>query len=300
MTHAANRNAPYIVSWSQYIGGERYDRWRSFSYRHERDRFVGVLNNSRGVFNVSASIVEDSDFERSPHAAPIRATSFPRRVALTAAALAIAAGLSACGTVDITPPAPQGSQPLPTFQHVTPPMGYTAMCVREPDSDACTGGTDIPRVVTMTPERWQVLNEVDRYANALPEFDDGDGDYWREAGTRGGDCEDIALEKRRLLIERGFPAEALLLATVKRWNDGGHAVLLVETDRGELLLDNLAIRIERASDAPYTWMKRQSARRPFVWLNMQADKATDTRAELPPIGKPPFLAVLKRFTGRKS
>ncbi len=54
-----------------------------------------------------------------------------------------------------------------------------------------------------------------------------------------GDCEDIALLKRRDLIEKGWPVGALLMTVVRQANGEGHAVLTVLTDRGDLVLDNL-------------------------------------------------------------
>lgn len=65
-------------------------------------------------------------------------------------------------------------------------------------------------------------------------------EFWQEAG-KFGDCEDYALLKRELLKEQGFDAEKIHLATcwinVKADNTG-HCVLIVETDKGQFILDN--------------------------------------------------------------
>ena len=71
-----------------------------------------------------------------------------------------------------------------------------------------------------------------------------------------GDCEDIALQKRHLLIKAGFPARALLL-TVVLWRDSGHAILTVVTDRGDLILDNYTDRIKTFEDHAFTLVQRQ-------------------------------------------
>jgi predicted transglutaminase-like cysteine proteinase len=55
---------------------------------------------------------------------------------------------------------------------------------------------------------------------------------WRVADTEG-DCEDIALRKRRDLIGRGFPGLDLSVLVVP-----GHAMLLARTPRGAFTLDN--------------------------------------------------------------
>jgi len=65
-------------------------------------------------------------------------------------------------------------------------------------------------------------------------------EFWVEAG-RFGDCEDYALLKRALLKEQGFDEDKIHIATcwinVKADNTG-HCVLIVETDKGQFVLDN--------------------------------------------------------------
>ena len=56
-----------------------------------------------------------------------------------------------------------------------------------------------------------------------------------------GDCEDYALLKREQLIQQGFDAEKIHLATCwinVKAIDTGHCVLIVETDKGQFILDN--------------------------------------------------------------
>jgi len=65
-------------------------------------------------------------------------------------------------------------------------------------------------------------------------------EFWRDAG-KFGDCEDYALLKRALLKEQGFDESCIHIATcwinVKAINTG-HCVLIVETDKGQFVLDN--------------------------------------------------------------
>jgi len=65
-------------------------------------------------------------------------------------------------------------------------------------------------------------------------------EFWKEAGAFG-DCEDYALLKRALLKEQGFDELCIHIATcwinVKAINTG-HCVLIVETDKGQFVLDN--------------------------------------------------------------
>ena len=84
-------------------------------------------------------------------------------------------------------------------------------------------------------------------------------EYWVEAGTFG-DCEDYALLKRELLKEQGFDEDKIHIATcwinVKAINTG-HCVLIVETDKGQFVLDNnlkdpVPLNFE-AVDYKYIW-----------------------------------------------
>jgi predicted transglutaminase-like cysteine proteinase len=184
--------------------------------------------------------------------------------------------------------------PMPTAQEVTPPFGFIDFCIR--NRQACEGGTDKPATPALTTARWSELNAVNDYVNKLPQVSDetryGTKEHWDYADERGGDCEDFALEKRRLLIARGWPADALLLTTVREWDGAGHAVLTVVTDRGEYILDNKNWAIVEWQYAPYSWGKRQSRERPYIWVDLdpRTFKTADA-VKLPPLGAPiPFLS----------
>lgn len=80
-----------------------------------------------------------------------------------------------------------------------------------------------------------------------------------------GDCEDLALLKRRLLIERGFAPANLMLAIVRTEEDEGHAVLIVRTTNGDLVLDNRTNAVQFWYERPYTWYRLQSPTNPRYW-----------------------------------
>jgi predicted transglutaminase-like cysteine proteinase len=128
--------------------------------------------------------------------------------------------------------------------------------------------------LSMGPMLWARLNRINDAVNrAIAPQDDmttyGQADYWAtplEDGRKVGDCEDYVLEKQRALIGAGLPREALSIATVTtNWGEA-HAVLLVTTQQGEFVLDNLSRQIVAWSDAPYRWNKRQSPGQPFHWV----------------------------------
>ena len=66
-------------------------------------------------------------------------------------------------------------------------------------------------------------------------------EWWSEARSGFDDCDGYALLKRELLKEQGFDAEKIHLATCwinVKADDTGHCVLIVETDKGQVILDN--------------------------------------------------------------
>jgi predicted transglutaminase-like cysteine proteinase len=68
------------------------------------------------------------------------------------------------------------------------------------------------------------------------------GDYWEtpiELLTLGGDCEDFAIAKYLMLRELGVPATSMRILMLRGTDgDEDHAVLLVETASGAVILDN--------------------------------------------------------------
>ena len=53
---------------------------------------------------------------------------------------------------------------------------------------------------------------------------------WNYPDDGYGDCEDYVLLKRRMLMQAGWPREALLITVVRDKKGDGHAVLTVKTD----------------------------------------------------------------------
>jgi len=118
----------------------------------------------------------------------------------------------------------------------------------------------------LTPERWRVLNQVNERVNAsMRHVDDGEFDQWSHDDKPTGDCEDFALRKRRELIDAGWPAHVLLIATAKIWTGEGHAVIVVVTDRGDYIMDNLQRYVVHWEDVSYEWIRKQSPRDGTRW-----------------------------------
>jgi predicted transglutaminase-like cysteine proteinase len=114
------------------------------------------------------------------------------------------------------------------------------------------------------------INGAIRYASDQRLY--GVDDYWAlpldAGGPRAGDCKDYVLEKRRALVGVGVPASDLSIAIVRTSWGEAHAVLLVSTDQGELVLDSLSYRLLPWRKVNYTWLERQAPGQQLVWVKL--------------------------------
>jgi predicted transglutaminase-like cysteine proteinase len=150
------------------------------------------------------------------------------------------------------------------------PYGWVDFCGRRPEECA------VPRLpavdLALTDETWARLDEVNRAVNAFIEpisnFDHWGTmlDHWDYPVDGKGDCKVYALYKRKLLLDSGFPRQALLMTIVRDLHGEGHAILTVKTDHGEFVLDNLTDDIRPWSATGYRFLKRQSQENPNVWV----------------------------------
>jgi predicted transglutaminase-like cysteine proteinase len=85
-----------------------------------------------------------------------------------------------------------------------------------------------------------------------------------------GDCKDYAATKRHELLSRGWPSRALLLAEVVMTSGEHHLVLVVHTEEGDLVLDNLDPDIKDWSETPFAWIRIQSPKNPKYWLKLRS------------------------------
>ena len=168
-----------------------------------------------------------------------------------------------------------GSHQREGAAHVGPPA-YHAMCARNPQ--LCKGDRMSGRArkagppANLTPARWQRLVRLNARINRQihPAEDRilfGEPDFWTR-GRTAGDCDDYMVAKKLALIEAGWPADQLLYAVVEGWATDYHAVLIVRTDRGDLVLDNLEPRILHWQKTGYQFVIRQSAARPATWVRV--------------------------------
>jgi predicted transglutaminase-like cysteine proteinase len=150
------------------------------------------------------------------------------------------------------------------------PVGAAEFC--KTHRRDCSPNASVIDAVTLTEALWTELLQVNANVNStvVPVTDDQlyqVAEYWTYPQGYG-DCEDIALEKRRALIENGWDPSTLLMAVVREQNGNGHAVLMVRTDRGDLVLDNQDGMILVWTETAYQFVKRQSQANPAQWVDI--------------------------------
>lgn len=188
----------------------------------------------------------------------------------------VTALLALMGLTIQTANAEAGSPFMQVVGRTTQPIGHHDLCSRMPNE--CRERTASEEPVRLTPERWNLLIAVNDSVNtAIEPLTDkdiyGKDEYWAYPDNGKGDCEDYVLLKRRELMERGWPAGALLITVVRQTNGDGHAVLTVRTDRGDLVLDNLEGKIRLWNQTDYQFIKRQSDTDSGRWVSIDDGRA---------------------------
>jgi predicted transglutaminase-like cysteine proteinase len=150
-----------------------------------------------------------------------------------------------------------------------PVWGWVDYCRRT--SGACDGGRTAARDVRLDARVWNTVLEVNQSVNrAIEPMTDQDHwgmvDRWDIPTDGKGDCEDYVLLKRKLLVERGFPRQALLVTVVVDGHGDGHAVLTVKTDHGDFVLDNMRDDVLAWVKTGYRFVKRQSQEDQNRWV----------------------------------
>lgn len=160
------------------------------------------------------------------------------------------------------------------------PIGHIEFC--KTHRDECTMHARVVEAMPLDDMRWNQLLRVNAEINArIAPVSDLDlyqvNEFWTYPRDFG-DCEDFVLAKRRELINLGWDASTLLISVVRQQNGEGHAVLMVRTDRGDLVLDNQEGDIRLWTDTPYQFLKRQSQADAGSWVGISDDRSVTTVA----------------------
>jgi hypothetical protein len=144
--------------------------------------------------------------------------------------------------------------------------------------------------------RWAELDRVNTMVNASVRYVTDASlynrqEYWTYPNGRG-DCEDYVLAKRKMLLERGWRAETLLIGVALDLEGLRHAVLIAATDKGDFVLDNQLERVVAWHETGYTWEKRQTAANANIWVALNGG----TAAPEPPFELPDSSPVVVAST----
>lgn len=169
---------------------------------------------------------------------------------------------------------PRGQDYASPFMRVfgltQPPYGFVSFCERVPRE--CAQGQQEDQRFFASPARLAELDAINRTVNhEIEPVTDmelyGVTDYWTIPTTKG-DCEDYVLLKRKLLMELGWPASALLITVVRDERGEGHAILTARTAQGDFILDNKTDEIKVWHRTRYDFVMRQSYLNPRVWMSL--------------------------------
>ena len=161
-----------------------------------------------------------------------------------------------------------------------PPYGFVQFC--KSHRNECLNPDPRNTRFNASPLRLSELDEINRRVNAAvqPATDSevyGVEEHWTFPQLMG-DCEDYVVLKRRILIDSGWPASALLITVVLDENGEGHAVLTARTTQGDFILDNKEQTVKLWSQTPYRFVMRQSYLNPKVWMSLDPSATVTPQA----------------------
>src|SRR3569623_27382 len=181
-----------------------------------------------------------------------------KTLAIAAAALAFSTLTGAAGERLASLNAGVSAQ-RPVYAAVGPatraPIGWIDFCHEY--KTECVAKASAARDIVMTSKTWDDLVKVNNWVNqSIKPVTDiehwGVVERWNMGEDGYGDCEDYVLLKRHMLMQAGWPREALLLT--------------VKTDRGEYILDNQEAQILPWTQTGYKFVKRQSQSDQNAWV----------------------------------
>ena len=144
------------------------------------------------------------------------------------------------------------------------PDAFTAFCLRKPERCA---SSDHVQQITLDNDKLQQLIRVNIAVNRAitPQANPPGRELpWRE-NAKIGNCVQYVLAKRSQLLDLGFPSSALLLVVATIPSGEDHLVLIVVTDRGDYVLDNLRANVVYWRKLFYRWVDRSSPKNPLLW-----------------------------------
>lgn len=147
------------------------------------------------------------------------------------------------------------------------PFAHVKFCITHSDQCVASGGSS---TVQLNREKLHQLVRVNAHVNRsiLPKPDRSSQDDWSVDVARG-DCEDYVLTKRKQLMRLGWSSSALRVAVATTRAGEGHAVLVVKTSKGDVVLDNRFNDIKDWRETDLQWIKIQSGQNPKLWFELK-------------------------------
>lgn len=146
------------------------------------------------------------------------------------------------------------------------PQGFQNLCVTEPGICA---PHPVETNLVHTPRLKQLLRDVQARVNASIEavIEPAGQDHWL-GHQEFGDCEDYALSKYLILRDAGLKPSDMRFAVAFTETDEYHAVLIVDTDQGSIVLDNrfdIPLNWQLMTEGGYRWIAAQERGVPTTW-----------------------------------
>jgi predicted transglutaminase-like cysteine proteinase len=189
---------------------------------------------------------------------------------LSVATIAVLLGWSAAAKAQNLAALPADTAPAAITGEARPVYGWVDFCRRNPQE--CAVDTAEASEIRLSSKTWQTIVAVNRKVNvgiqAVTDQEHwGVADRWDLPVDGAGDCEDFQLLKRKLLAETGLPRRAMRMTVVIDEKGEGHAVLMVRTDRGDLILDNKTSAVLPWHQTGYVYVKREGQAGP-AWVSL--------------------------------
>jgi predicted transglutaminase-like cysteine proteinase len=174
------------------------------------------------------------------------------------------------------PPARHFGLPMSHIRFDAPalaPMAHTFFCLKYPADCKVEKTVPADDVVTLTAQRWGELVRINATVNRAiiphPNTRGLAGEVWL-ISPREGECHDYAVTKRHELLALGWPERDLLLSeVVTSWGEH-HLVLVIRSNKGDFVADNLDPNIRTWTQVPYQWVRVQSPGNPMIWSTIES------------------------------
>ena len=222
-----------------------------------------MFSPSAQRFAVSSRV--NSGFD--PYAFAYKGPKRTWNVGRSARLLALSAVVAVTTVVAGARPAESANAFMAPLKTIAPPAGFGGVCDRY--AWVCAKSSQNQKNLTDS-EIIAIARQVNRSVNArvrdvsdLQQYKQLE--HWALPTRMGGDCEDFALQKKRDLIARGVAPDRLLIATALTPQSVAHAVLILRTAGGDLVLDNRHRAIKPWQETEYSYLRMQNPKAPNRW-----------------------------------